>query len=43
MSVLFSLEINPSDASDVELPQARAEHTQVQAGQAPVVRAVERV
>ena len=43
MSVLFSLEINPSDASDVELPQARAEHTQIQTGEAPVVRAVERV
>ena len=43
MSVLFSLEINPGDTSDVELPQARAEHTQVQAGQAPVVRAVKRV
>lgn len=40
MSVLFSL-IKPIDASDVELPQPGPEHGQVEAGQAPVVRAVE--
>ena len=43
MSVLFSLVIKSSDASDVELTQARAEHCHVEAGQSSVMLTVEGV
>ena len=43
MSVLFSLVIKSSDASDVELTQARTEHSHVEAGQGSVMLTVEGV